>query len=475
MTAPHIAARRTKIVATIGPASRDPERMAALAEAGVDWFRINGSHGSAAEHEVTLRHARSAARATGRAIGVLLDLPGPKVRTGKFVSPPVTLVAGANVALSADDALGDAQHIRGVNPEVIEAAQVGDAVYLVDGTIRLEVVEREPGLLYAIVRMGGTVGDRSGINVPGTTLPVHALTDTDRELLKWAVMMGVDAIACSFIRNARELREIRAVANSHRPGARLVAKIEMREAMYDLDALATEADGLMVARGDLGVELPFADVPLAQKRICRVAQLLGKPCMVATQMLQSMVHNSRPTRAEASDAVNAIYDGADSLMLAQETAIGEYPVEAVRALSDLAMAAESQPDYLPHAAVDMRDHVASNAQIALAWAAVSLAEEIDARAIVVGTRSGASAIALSRHRPRMPIVALSGDTRTAGWLAATWGVTPIVSDIPMRLGALSAWAWQGLPAMAAGLGSGPIVVVVGGSDRLPGAITALTD
>ncbi|RZL97411.1 MAG: pyruvate kinase [Variovorax sp.] len=412
-----------KIVATLGPASADRATIEALVRAGADVFRLNFSHGTHADHKARLDTIRAIENDLGRPLGVLLDLQGPKLRVGTFADGPVRLVEGAPFRLDLDrDTPGDASRAPLPHPEIFAALTPGAELLLDDGRLRLRVVTSGPESAETLVVNGGLLSDRKGVNVPGVVLPLSALTAKDRADLDYGLALGVDWIALSFVQRAADIVEIKAIVQGR---AGIVAKLEKPAAIESLDAILAETDAVMVARGDLGVELPAEQVPAIQKRIVRACRRLGKPVIVATQMLESMVGAPVPTRAEASDVATAIYDGADAVMLSAESASGRYPVEAVAMMDAIISQTEADPYYRD--AIDA-GHTPSGRNVpdAIGWAARSVAGLLDVAAMVAYTSSGASALRMARERPRAPILGMTPQRATARRLTLVWGVSPVL-------------------------------------------------
>jgi pyruvate kinase len=413
--------RRTKIVATIGPASSSREVLTALAEAGVDAFRMNFSHGTHEQHAAAAKAVREVQTQLQKALALIADLQGPKLRIGDLEEPRV-LVKGEEVLV-----VGEQVAINGelpVAPEVIgEVLRPGHDVLIDDGLVRLTVEEVKEGRALCRVVVGGEVKTHKGVNLPGVPVPIPSLTKKDLDDLSLALGLGVDYVALSFVRAAADVRDLQAIIRQHGSPARVIAKIEKAEAVEVLDDVLAEADAVMVARGDLGVEMGAATVPLLQKRIIHRCLEVGKPVITATQMLESMIEHAEPTRAEASDVANAILDGTSAVMLSAETAAGNYPVEAVQTMDRIARAVEPSMDYrhqMPEA--DEGPTVGR----AMSNAACDLAEALRARAILVPTFTGRTASAVARLRPRRPIVGLSHHRTALQQMALEWGVTPVL-------------------------------------------------
>jgi pyruvate kinase len=416
--------RRTKIVATLGPASSDAGAITRLFEAGVDVFRINMSHTPHERLREFVAIIRQIEAQTGRPIAILADLQGPKLRLGTFANGPVTVEADAVLALDLDPTPGDAARVSLPHPEIIGALRVGDTLLVDDGKVRLVATEVGPRRAVARVVVGGTLSDRKGVSVPDTVIPVSAMTAKDRSDLEAALHAGVDWIAVSFVQRPEDIAEVKKVA---RGAAGVMAKIEKPQAVARLDEIMDFADAIMVARGDLGVEMPLESVPGTQKRITRACRRSGKPVVVATQMLESMIGSPVPTRAEVSDVATAIFEGADAIMLSAESAAGKYPVDAVATMNRIAMEVERDPTYRP-VIVNQRPDPEATGSDAIADAARSMAENLDMAAIVCWTSTGATALRVARHRPKPPVIALSPNIATARRLALSWGVHAIMVD-----------------------------------------------
>jgi pyruvate kinase len=418
--------RRTKIVATLGPASDSRERLRALLEAGVDAVRFNLSHGTHADHSQRAWLVREIAAELGRPVALIADLQGPKLRIGKL-EEPVVLRGGDEITICAEGAAtgGDLPVAPAVIGDVLEP---GHDVLIDDGLVRLRVDEVKEGRAKCQVLVGGHITSHKGVNLPGVPLPIPSLTRKDMDDLDWALETGVDFVALSFVRSPADVRDLRALLEQAGSHAHVIAKIEKAEAVDVLDDILAETDVVMVARGDLGVEIGPAVVPLVQKRIIHRALDLGKTVITATQMLETMVHSPEPTRAEASDVANAILDGTSAVMLSGETAVGEYPVEAVAYMDRIARAVEPSLDYR-HEIPDAADEPTIGQ--AMSNAACDVAEALQAKAILVPTFSGSTASAVARLRPRRPIVALTHVDWAMRQLALEWGVTPVtITETP---------------------------------------------
>ena len=422
--------RNAKIVATLGPSSSEATTIRALFDAGADVFRLNFSHGSQEQHKERLDIIRGIERETGRPIAVLLDLQGPKLRVGTFALGPVELSAGAAFRLDMDPTPGDATRAPLLHPEIFAALKADTDLLLDDGKIRLRVESYGRDFAATRVTMGGLLSDRKGVNVPGVILPISIITEKDRKDLEFGLELGVDWIALSFVQRPQDLEEARALIKGR---AAIMSKLEKPAAVECLDEIVALSDGVMVARGDLGVELPAEHVPPIQKRMVRACRKAGKPVIVATQMLDSMVNSPVPTRAEASDVATAVYDGADAVMLSAESASGKYPVEAVQMMNRIITQVESDPHYRD---VIEASHTPAEATVpdAIFCGMRRVAGLLRVAATVTYTSSGYSTLRAARERPSAPIVSLTPDIRTARRLALAWGVHSVhthdVKDVP---------------------------------------------
>lgn len=421
--------RNVKIVATLGPSSSDHDTIRALFDAGADVFRLNMSHGS--HKEIAARHAviRQVERDAGRPIAILADLQGPKLRVGAFADGAVDLAPGAPFRLDLDGAPGDARRVQLPHPEIFQALEPGSRLLVNDGKIRLRVLDCGPDFAECEVTVGGTISNRKGVNVPDVLLPLKALSPKDQKDLEFVCELGVDWLALSFVQRAADVEEARRLARGR---AAILSKIEKPAAVRTFDAILAVSDGIMIARGDLGVELPVQNVPPIQKRLGRLCRAAAKPVIVATQMLESMIESPMPTRAEVSDVATAIYEGADAIMLSAESAAGAYPVEAVRTMNDVAMEVESDPIYreiIEAQRGSARKHTVADGIVS---AAREIAETADIKAICCFTQTGVTALLVARERPRVPILALTDSEGTARRLCLTWGLSCHMSDTLSR-------------------------------------------
>ncbi len=417
-------ARRTKIVATLGPASEDPAVIEALFAAGADVFRINMSHLPRERLSERVATIRSIEQKLKRPIAVLVDLQGPKLRVGRFAADAAMIENGQSFVLDDDPTPGDATRVHLPHPEILSALEPGHAVIVDDGKLRLVVTEVAPGRAVTRVVTGGKISNRKGVSLPDTTIPVAAMTEKDRLDLEAGLAAGADWIAVSFVQRPEDVVEVKAVAQGR---ALVMAKIEKPQAVAALDAIMAVADGLMVARGDLGVEMPLEQVPGVQKRITRGARRLGKPVVVATQMLESMISAPVPTRAEVSDVATAVYEGADAVMLSAESASGAFPVEAVSTMNRIAEQVEQDGIYWSIIAAQ-RNQPESTASDAIAAAAHQIADTLGLKAVMAWTASGSTALRLARARPDATVIALTPKRETARRLALAWGTHPIVTN-----------------------------------------------
>src|SRR5580658_7770296 len=415
--APMRRQRSAKIVATLGPASSSPARLRALFDAGVDVFRCNFSHGTHDDHRALFNAIRRVESDTGRPIGILADLQGPKLRLGDFANGRISLSVGAEFRLDLDKNLGDQARAPLPHPEVFAALQPGNELLVDDGKVRLRVVDCGADFAETECLVGGTLSNHKGVNLPHCVLPISAVTDKDRSDLSFALENGADWVALSFVQRPEDVAEGRKLVGN---AAGLMVKLEKPSAIRRLDEIIELADALMVARGDLGVEMPPEDVPTVQKRIIHACRLAGKPVIVATQMLESMISAPTPTRAEASDVATAVYEGADAVMLSAETAVGEYPVEAVTMMDRIARRVQADPLYFPSLQIGAMEHE-HTARDAISAAACQVAATVGAAAVVSFTSSGATALRAARERPAVPILVLTANLGTARRLALLWG------------------------------------------------------
>ena len=417
--------RRTKIVATIGPATDSPGMIRALIEAGLDVARLNFSHGDHRSHGRIIKLIREIAAETGRNVGILQDLAGPKIRLGDMSQGEVTLNNGDDLVLFAGGSC-DGPEIAVNYPYLDQDVEVGDPIMLADGLVELKVKAIKDGKVTCTVLVGGVISSRKGVNLPVSSLRIASFTEKDRRDLEFGIKAGVDFVALSFVRHESDLDEVRTILNHVDNQPLLIAKIEKPQAVERLEQIMGMVDGLMVARGDLGVEMRLEEVPLIQKRIIRQARREGKPVITATQMLRSMMENTRPTRAEANDVANAVLDGSDAVMLSDETAVGSYPVEAVKVMHRIAEVTEPALD----SAAFLGDHgskLVPSVEGNISRAACNLALSLKSAALVAGTMSGLSARLVARFRPSMPVVAVTAIPEVQRQLALSWGVQAVLA------------------------------------------------
>jgi pyruvate kinase len=414
--------RRTKIVATLGPASSSPETIERLYRAGADVFRLNFSHGTHEDHAGRIAAIRGLEEKLGRPIGILADVQGPKLRVGRFQGGRVQLQTGQGFRLDLNATPGDSRRVNLPHPEILQAAQIGTTLLLDDGKLRLRVAHRRDDHLETEVVVGGPLSDRKGVNVPDVVLPIPALTEKDRADLAFALQHGIEYLGLSFVQRPEDVAEAKSLTAGR---ALIMVKLEKPQALENLDAIMDLTDCVMVARGDLGVELPPEEVPLAQKRIVRLARQLGKPVVVATQMLESMISAPAPTRAEASDVATAVFDGADAVMLSAETAAGQYPYEAVNMMDRIVARVEQDTGWraLTDAARPEPERTSAGA---IAAAARQVAHTIEAEVIATFTSTGSTTLRVARERPDCPILCLTASTETARRAAVVWGVHALV-------------------------------------------------
>ncbi|HEX5997934.1 MAG TPA: pyruvate kinase, partial [Hyphomicrobiaceae bacterium] len=424
--------RRVKIVATLGPASNAPEMIEHLFEAGVDVFRINMSHTSFDGVKKLHAAVRSAEARFGRPIGILADLQGPKFRLGPFAGERVTLAEGATFRFDTNEDPGDASRVYLPHPQIFDAVEIGHTLLLDDGKVRMTVTDKKPLGIEARVVVGGMLASRKGISLPDTVLPVGPLTEKDKADLDFVLRLGVDWVALSFVQRGDDVKLGRQLVGS---AAALMSKIEKPAAIADLDAIVANSDGLMVARGDLGVELPVERVPGLQKQIVSKSRAAGKPVVVATQMLESMINSPVPTRAEVSDVATAVFDGADAVMLSAESAAGKYPLEAIRMMDRIAIQAENDPSY-EKILYATRTPPQETAADAIAAAAHTVADTLQLAAIICYTATGSTALRVARERPGLPVIGLSPVVATGRKLAAVWGVHCVLTSDPENQAAM---------------------------------------
>ncbi|WP_199548122.1 pyruvate kinase [Streptomyces sp. N35] len=414
--------RRAKIVCTLGPATDSYDQIKALVEAGMDVARFNLSHGTYAEHEERYQRVRKASDETGRSVGVLADLQGPKIRLGRFSEGPVLLERDDEFTITVEEGVeGDRQTCGTTYGGLASDVSAGERILVDDGKVCLEVTEVDGPRVRTRVVEGGMVSDHKGLNLPGVAVSVPALSEKDQEDLRWALRIGADVIALSFVRSGRDIEDVHRIMREEGRRLPVIAKVEKPQAVENIDDIVAAFDGIMVARGDLGVEMPLEQVPIVQKRAIKLAKRNAKPVIVATQMLDSMIDNSRPTRAEASDVANAVIDGTDAVMLSGETSVGKYPVETVRTMGRIVEAAEE--DILAKGLPPLTERNKPRTQGgAVARAAAEMGDFLGAKYLVAFTQSGDTVRRLSRYRSPIPLLAFTPDQATRSQLNLTWGV-----------------------------------------------------
>jgi pyruvate kinase len=461
--------RRAKIVCTLGPASSTYEQVRALVDAGMDFARLNLSHGSHDDHAAAYANVRRASDDSGRAVGILADLQGPKIRLGTFADGPVELHKGDQFTITTEDVEGNEQIASTTYEGLPGDVRPGDVVLVDDGKVGLRVRSVDGPRVVTEVEVPGTVSNHKGLNLPGVAVSVPALTDKDAEDLRWALHQGVDFVALSFVRTAADVEDVRAIMAEENVYLPVIAKIEKPQAVDNLVEIVAAFDGIMVARGDLGVELPLEQVPLVQKRAVELARRNAKPVIVATQMLDSMIGAPRPTRAEASDCANAVLDGADALMLSGETSVGDFPVESVRTMARIIENTEDhgleriQP-------LGTRPHTKGGA---ITWAAREVGELLDVKYLVTFSQSGDSVRRMSRLRSRIPLLAFTPEPVVRSQLALTWGIETFLVDFVKHTDDMVRQVDQALLSIGR-LSEGDLVVIVAGSPPgIPGSTNAL--
>ncbi|TLQ46606.1 pyruvate kinase [Streptomyces marianii] len=413
--------RRAKIVCTLGPSTDSYEQIKALVDAGMDVARLNLSHGTYVDHEERYRHVRKASDETGRSVGILADLQGPKIRLGRFREGPVLLERGDEFTITVEPVEGDRDICGTTYAGLASDVTPGERILVDDGRVSLEVTAVDGPRVRTTVVEGGVISDHKGLNLPGVAVSVPALSDKDVDDLRWAIRTGADVIALSFVRSGRDIEDVHRVMDEEGRRLPVIAKIEKPQAVDTIDDIVAAFDGIMVARGDLGVEMPLEQVPLVQKRAIKLARRNAKPVIVATQMLDSMIDNSRPTRAEASDVANAVIDGTDAVMLSGETSVGKHPVETVRTMSRIVEAAEQEilAKGLPPLTERNKPRTQGGS---VARAAAEIGDFLGAKFLVAFTQSGDTVRRLSRYRSPIPLLAFTPDPATRSQLNLTWGV-----------------------------------------------------
>jgi pyruvate kinase len=461
--------RRAKIVCTLGPASSAPEQVAGLIAAGLDIARLNMSHGTHEEHLQAYQAVRAASDAAGRSVGVLVDLQGPKIRLGKFPSGPVVLPAGSEFTITSEDIPGTAAEASTTYEGLAFDVTAGDQILVDDGRLVLEVLATQGGRVRTRVLVGGVVSDHKGLNVPGVRLSVPALSAKDEEDLRWALGLRADLVALSFVQGPEDAEPVRKIMGELDARLPLIAKVEKPQAVDSLTAVVDAFDGLMVARGDLGVEMPLELVPVVQKRAIALAVEKAKPVIVATQMLESMIAAPRPTRAEASDVANAVLDGADALMLSAETSVGAHAIEAVQTMARIIVAAERECLH----AVPTLTRVPTTTGGAIARAAAEVGAVVDAAALVAFTMSGETARRLARYRSPIPLLAFTPLQATRSQLSLTWGVETFIVPPVLHTDDMVRHVERALLGIGRCKPGDKIVIVAGSPPGAPGRTNAL--
>lgn len=453
--------RKTKIVCTIGPASESLENIKKLILAGMNVARLNFSHGDFDEHGNRINVIRQASKELGKTVAILLDTKGPEIRTGKLAVEPIELVQDEFITLTTEEILGDKNRISITYADLPGDVQPGSTILIDDGLIGLTVVEVQGTEIKCLIVNGGTIKSKKGVNVPGVRISLPGITEKDANDIIFGIGQDVDFIAASFVRKASDVLEIRELLAAHNAShINIISKIENQEGVDNLDEILAASDGLMVARGDLGTEIPAEDVPLVQKMMIEKSNCAGKPVITATQMLDSMQRNPRPTRAEASDVANAIFDGTDAIMLSGETAAGKYPVESVLTMSRIAEKAESALNYR-ELFLKQSNIQETTVTEAISQAVTISAMDLNAKAIISSTETGHTARVVSKYRPEAPIIAVTTEDRTMRRLALTWGVTPVKGKLASTTDEMFDYAVQG--GVDSGLvKEGDLVVITAG-------------
>ncbi len=423
--------RKTKIVCTIGPASSSKRAIERLIKAGMNTARLNLSHGSHQEHADTISTIRQVADELSAQVAILLDLPGPKLRTGRLEENGVRLEEGDIFTFISRQIKGNKQRVSVNSPAFFSKVSVGNSIFLSDGALQLEVVATKKSSVECRVIVGGLLTENRGINIPGVKLTESPISLKDREHLAFGIEHGLDFIAVSLVRSDGDILEVKRLLEERGGNIPVIAKIENQEAVNNIDGILSEAAGMMIARGDLGVEIQLEKVPLVQKAIIHKCNLVGKPVIVDTQMLESMVSATRPTRAEVSDVANAIFDGADAVMLSGETAIGRYPVQAVRVMSRIITESEKVIPY-DRILLEKSEQVMALTDDAISYSACHISQRLKAASIVAYTTSGSTALRVSKYRPRAPIIAITPDIKIARRLALSWGIEPHLITEPIN-------------------------------------------
>ena len=452
--------RKTKLVCTIGPASSPSRVIEKMMQAGMNIARLNFSHGTREEEAEVIRTIRDSSTVLDIPVAILIDLPGPKPRTGRLKKKRVHIKEGDNLSLTSERVLGDEHRISVDFPAFFNDIKAGDFIFLNDGAIQLKVISTTNIEAKFKVVVGGLLSDNKGINVPGVRLNAPSVTSEDLKNLAFAVEQGVDFVAISFVRSVADVLAIKQILQEKRANIPLIAKIEKHEGVNDIDRIIAEVDGIMIARGDLGIEIPLKKVPIVQKEIIRKCNQAGKPVIVATQMLESMVGAPRPTRAEVSDVANAIFDGTDAVMLSAETAVGKYPVRAVNTMASIVAEAEKVLPY-ERILLEKSEQVTAQTDDAISYAACHMSQRLGAACIVAYTSSGSTALRVSKYRPRVPILAITPSANTARRLILSWGIEPHLATEPPNVDIMFQEAAQ--LALQTGVAqSGELVIITAG-------------
>jgi pyruvate kinase len=461
--------RRAKIVCTLGPATSTAEGVRALVAAGMDVARLNLSHGSYADHEAVFAQVRKASNESGRAVGVLVDLQGPKIRVGRFADGPVTLVNGERFTITVDDILGDQERVSTTYKGLPGDVKCGERLLIDDGRVLLRAVEVTDTDVACEVVVGGVVSNNKGINLPGVAVSVPAMSDKDEADLRWALRLPADMVALSFVRDAKDIERVHEIMDEEGVRLPVTAKIEKPQAVENLREIISAFDAVMVARGDLGVELPFEQVPLVQKLAIEIARRNAKPVIVATQVLESMIENSRPTRAEVSDCANAVLDGADAIMLSGETSVGRWPIESVTTMARIIENTEEHGlDRVP--ALGTRPHTVGGAVTA---AAAEIGDLLGAKYLVTFTQSGDSARRLSRIRSKLPMLAFTPVQATRSQLSLTWGIETYLVPALRHTDQMAMQVDESLLESGSCVEGDTVVIVAGSPPGIPGSTNAL--
>ncbi len=461
--------RRAKIVCTLGPAVAGPERITRLVTAGMDVARMNFSHGSHAEHERNYHDVRAASNATGRSVALLQDLQGPKIRLGRFANGPVLLVPGARFAITVEDVPGTVERCSTTHKGLLGDVNVGDPLLVDDGRIMLRAVEVTDTDVVTEVVVGGTASNNKGINLPGVAVSVPALDVKDIDDLRFGLRLGVDIVALSFVRNARDVDDVRAIMAEEGVRVPVLAKIEKPQAVENLAEIIDAFDGIMVARGDLGVELPLEDVPLVQKQAVELARRQAKPVIVATQMLESMISAGRPTRAEASDVANAVLDGADALMLSGETSVGEYPLVAVETMARIITVTEERGhERIPPLGTKPRTQGG-----AITRAAAEVGELLGVSFLVCFSQSGDSGRRMSRLRSRIPLLVFTPEAAVRSQLSLSWGIETFLTPYVKHTDEMVRQVDEALLDIGRCQRGDLVVIVAGSPPGIPGSTNAM--